>query len=204
MAESKDKDARSAAENSPTNADAQVAYAHALVQKISEPGIGFDQQAQLGMKIDSQYQKALKIDSQHWEARFSRAIGMTHWPSFMGGQAKAIKNFNVLIEQQEGRNPRPKYAATYTLLGNIYAQQGKDGEAKKVWERGAKLFPNDSDLKEALGPVRTRLTYTVATIRMQGISEVTRFFFRPWARFQLHRAIGKKLTHIRADLAQAA
>jgi hypothetical protein len=56
---------------------------------------------------------------------------------------------------------------------------------------------------EPLGPARTRLTYTVATVRMEGISEVTRFFFRPWARFQLRRAIGKKLVHIRQDLAAA-
>ena len=55
---------------------------------------------------------------------------------------------------------------------------------------------------EALGPSRTRLTYSVATIRMEGISPVTRFFFRPWARFQLRRAIDKKLGHIREDIAQ--
>lgn len=51
---------------------------------------------------------------------------------------------------------------------------------------------------------RAHLTYSVATIRMEGISEITRFFFRPWAPLQLRRAIRKKLAHIRADLAQAA
>ena len=71
---------------------------------------------------------------------------------------------------------------------------------------GSKRTPDHQQVieMERLEPARTRLTYTVATIRMQGISEVTRFFFRPWARFQLRRAIGKKLAHIRADLARAA
>ena len=71
---------------------------------------------------------------------------------------------------------------------------------------GSKRTPDHRQLieLEALGPERTRLTYTVATIRMEGISPVTRFFFRPWARFQLRRAIGKKLSHINADLAQSA
>ncbi len=70
---------------------------------------------------------------------------------------------------------------------------------------GSKRTPDhqQSIALEALGPARTRLTYTVATIRMEGISPVTRFFFRPWARFQLRRAIGKKLSHIRNDLAHA-
>lgn len=70
---------------------------------------------------------------------------------------------------------------------------------------GSKRTPDHKQLieLEPMGPARTQLTYTVATIRMEGISEVTRFFFRPWARFQLRRAIGKKLSHIRKDLAGA-
>lgn len=71
---------------------------------------------------------------------------------------------------------------------------------------GSKRTPDHRQIVELepLEPTRTRLTYTVATIRMEGISPVTRFFFRPWARLQLRRAIGKKLSHIREDLAQAA
>ncbi len=71
---------------------------------------------------------------------------------------------------------------------------------------GSKRTPDHRQVieLEPLGPARTRLTYSVATIRMEGISPVTRFFFRPWARLQLRRAIGKKLAHIREDLAQVA
>ncbi len=67
---------------------------------------------------------------------------------------------------------------------------------------GAKRTPDHRQLieLESLGPSSTRLTYSVATIRMEGISPVTRFFFRPWARFQLRRAIDKKISHIRDDL----
>ena len=71
---------------------------------------------------------------------------------------------------------------------------------------GSKRTPDHRQVIEIepLEPGRTRLTYSVATIRMEGISPVTRFFFRPWARLQLRRAIGKKLSHIHEDLAQAA
>ena len=76
---------------------------------------------------------------------------MTHWPAFTGGQRLAIDNFNTLIEQQERGMPKPGYASTYVLLGNVYSQQGKNDKAKEVWERGAKLFPNDKDLKSVIG-----------------------------------------------------
>ena len=71
---------------------------------------------------------------------------------------------------------------------------------------GSKRTPDHQQIidLEPLGPDRTRLTYTVATVRMEGISEVTRFFFRPWARFQLRRAIDKKLAHIQKDIAKAS
>lgn len=71
---------------------------------------------------------------------------------------------------------------------------------------GSKRTPDHRQLieLESLSPTSTRLTYSVATIRMEGISPVTRFFFRPWARFQLRRAIDKKLAHIRKDIAQVA
>lgn len=69
---------------------------------------------------------------------------------------------------------------------------------------GSKRTPDHHQIigVEAIGPARTRLDYAVGTVRMQGISPITRFFFRPWARFQLRRAIRKKLAHIRADLAR--
>ena len=71
---------------------------------------------------------------------------------------------------------------------------------------GSKRTPDHHQVieLEPLESARTRLTYAVATIRMAGISPVTRFFFRPWARFQLRRAIAKKLFHIREDLARTA
>ncbi len=69
---------------------------------------------------------------------------------------------------------------------------------------GPKRTPDHQQIIELapIEPGRTRLDYSVATIRVEGISPVTRFFFRPWARFQLRRAIAKKLAHIRADLAR--
>jgi tetratricopeptide (TPR) repeat protein len=141
---------RDHAKNAPNDADAQTALGHALVQKINSPGIGGMEQAVLGAQIDKAYGKALEIDPEHWEARYSRAIGLTFWPAFLGKQAEAIQNFETLIDQQERRTPERKFASTYILLGNVYAQQGKMDKAKEVWQRGLKQFPNDKDLQGKL------------------------------------------------------
>lgn len=139
---------REHAKNSPGDADAQTALGHALVQKINSPGVSGQDQDVLGKQIDQCYAKALEIDPEHWEARLSRAIGLTYWPAFLGKQAEAIKNFEILIEQQERRTPQPGYATTYVLLGNVYAQQGKMDKAKEIWQQGLKQFPNDKNLRD--------------------------------------------------------
>ena len=136
--------------SSPNSADAHVALGNGLVQKIWSGNITGLEQATIGMQIDRSYATALELDPEHWEARYSRAIGMTHWPAYMGGQAQAIKNFETLIEQQERRTAKPEYASTYMLLGNVYAQQGKNDKAKAAWRQGLKLFPDDKELKERL------------------------------------------------------
>ncbi len=70
---------------------------------------------------------------------------------------------------------------------------------------GSKRTPNHQQTIElsSQGGERTEIRLTVATIRMAGISSTVRFFFRPWARFQLGRAIRKKFGHINADLKTA-
>ncbi len=138
------------AEQSPNDADAQAALGNALVQKINAPNVGGMERAVLGKQIDDAYAKALDLDPEHWEARYSRAIGQTFWPAFMGKQADAIQNFETLIEQQERRSAKPGYSSTYVLLGNVYAQQGKMDKAKEVWQRGLKQFPNDGELQKKL------------------------------------------------------
>lgn len=56
----------------------------------------------------------------------------------------------TLIEQQESSRLEPKHVEAYLTLGNVLAQQGKDDEARKIWERGIGRFPDDARLKEKL------------------------------------------------------
>ena len=138
-----------AAEN-PGDADAQAQLGDAYVQAI----VGATDiltQSTFGQKADKAYDAALALDETHWSARFSKAVGLTFWPDFLGKKAEAIKNFEILATQQEARASRPEFVETWVTLGNLYEQQGKEDDARKTWERGLAQFPNEPRLRSKLG-----------------------------------------------------
>ena len=134
------------ATNRPDDPEAQVALAQAYLQKVFE--VGNSPAAGIwANKADKAYDQALASDPQHWEARFSKAVSLSHWPKVMGKQAEAINHFQVLVEQQElGGQLEPEYAQTYFLLGNLYQEQGDKEKALAIWEQGLGYFPNDESL----------------------------------------------------------
>ncbi len=96
-------------------------------------------------------EKALEMDPTHWTARFSLAMNHYHTPEFLGRTPDAIRHLEILIEQQGDRADSPEMAGPFTYLGDLYARTGRDDEARAIWERGAALFPADTDLAERLG-----------------------------------------------------
>lgn len=139
---------------------------------------------------------------QHWEAdAFHNAVVDMHDAGGVGTYFEMLHTNHPIIPW-----PMPDQRFVGVVMDWEPLKRQSVAELNIDDSAGSKRTPDHKQLieLEPLAPARTRLTYTVATIRMEGISEVTRFFFRPWARFQLRRAIGKKLAHIRGDLAQAA
>ena len=66
-------------------------------------------------------------------------------------QAEAIQHLETLRGQQEGNATKDaKYARTYTMLGNLYSQQGKKDKAMEAWRQGAALFPDDATLRNKI------------------------------------------------------
>lgn len=96
------------------------------------------------------YSKALESDPGHWEARYQKARNMSFWPVAYGGQAEAIRHFEILREQQGSDGSNPRHAQTYLWLGNLYDQQGKQDQAQAVWSEGLGLFPSNSSLSQKL------------------------------------------------------
>lgn len=99
---------------------------------------------------NSAYNQVLEIDPQHWDARFQKARNMAFWPVAYGGQAEAVRHFETLVKQQRGSSDRADYADTYRWLGNLYDQQGRADDARRTWEQGLALFPNNASLRNKL------------------------------------------------------
>jgi tetratricopeptide (TPR) repeat protein len=110
------------------------------------------EQATFAMKADQLLETALNIDPSNWDARFTRAVGMSYWPAQLNKSQEVIQEFTTLIEQQEALPPQPHFARSYAWLGDQYQKAGQPDNAKQVWERGAALFPSDTDLKKKLSP----------------------------------------------------
>ena len=108
------------------------------------------EQAIFGMKADQLLETALSLDPSNWDARFTKAVGMSYWPAQLNKAQEVIQEFTTLIEQQEALPPQPHFARTYAWLGGQYQKAGQLDNARQVWQRGAALFPADTELKEKL------------------------------------------------------
>lgn len=108
------------------------------------------EKAILAMNADQTLEAALNLDPANWEARFTKAVGMSYWPAELNKGQEVIDQFQTLIQQQESQTPQPQFARSYLRLGEQYQKAGQPDYALQSWQRGAALFPNDDDLKKKL------------------------------------------------------
>lgn len=108
------------------------------------------EQATFAMKADQLLETALSLDPSNWDARFTKAVGMSYWPAQLNKGQEVIQEFTTLIQQQEALPSQPHFARTYAWLGEQYQKAGQLDNANEVWQRGAALFPADADLKKKL------------------------------------------------------
>ena len=135
--------------NEPSTAEIPATLGQAYLQKcgtirdVREQGI-------LAMQADKLFDTALALDTSNWEARFTKAVGMSYWPPSLNKSDEVIQHFQTLIEQQEAQAAQPHFAETYAWLGDQYQKSGHTDDARTIWQRGADLFPADEKLRERL------------------------------------------------------
>ena len=138
-----------AAAADPNSPEAQVQLGNAYLQKLFQIGDG-PVKGMVAMQADAAFNRALEIDPTNWEARFTKAVSLSHWPPVFGKQAEAISHFEKLVEQQRNLPPSAEHVHTYLLLGNLYQQNGKGEQAQAVWKEGLEVFPGNPALADAL------------------------------------------------------
>jgi tetratricopeptide (TPR) repeat protein len=137
------------AKEHPESAAAQVDLGGAYLQKVFKAGNG-PEAGVWAIKADKAFDAALGIDDHNWDARFSKAVSLSFWPPVFGKQTEAIKNFEVLAEQQAQQPSDPKFAQTWLLLGNLYQQLGKMDQALATWQKGLAIFPDNASLMQQI------------------------------------------------------
>jgi hypothetical protein len=115
----------------------------ATIQDVREQGI-------LAMKADQVFDAALNLDASNWEARFTKAMAMSYWPTQMNKGNEVIEHFATLITQQETQPPQSHFAQSYLWLGKEYEKYGRADYARGVWQRGLELFPQNQELRARL------------------------------------------------------
>lgn len=112
------------------------------------------ERSMLAMKADQTLEAALNLDPVNWEARFTKAVGMSYWPAELNKGGEVIAQLQMLVQQQESEDPKPQFARTYLRLGEQYEKAGHADDAAQIWQRGASLFPTDPDLKKKISSAR--------------------------------------------------
>jgi tetratricopeptide (TPR) repeat protein len=112
------------------------------------------EQAILIMKADQMFDKALNLEPANWEARYTKALAMSYWPSEMNKGSEVIVQFRSLIEQQEAQLAQPEFERSYVRLGEAYEKAGLRDYALQVWQRGSAWFPESQELKKKLDSKR--------------------------------------------------
>ncbi len=142
-----------AVKDDPSVAEYSAALGQAYLQKLGTTQ-DIRQQSILAMEADQTFDQALTVDPDNWDARFSKASALTHWPADLNKSQEIMENFSTLIDQQETRAPQPEYAQSYVLLGEQYQKAGYPDNALQMWQRGAALFPQNETLQNKLASSR--------------------------------------------------
>lgn len=139
------------AANDPNNAELQTALGQAYLEKgktmMQDDVAGGSMLIMQGMKS---FDAALSLDPSNWEAAFTKAAVMSHYPAELNQGQAVVNQFTQLINQQESQPPQAQFAMSYVLLGDQYQKLGQNDYALATWQAGAQLFPSDKTLQKRL------------------------------------------------------
>jgi vitamin B12 transporter len=110
------------------------------------PFAGFMRQGALVEESNGLLERALSIAPTHLDARFTLGVNHYYTPAFLGRQAQAIAAFERVIADHGDRDDG-RVATSYELLGELYRQAGRAGEAATAWRLGAEKFPAHEGLR---------------------------------------------------------
>ena len=94
--------------------------------------------------------EVLERDPDNWDARYMRAVGISHSQRTPQGRANAISAFESLIAIQQGQTGQARFAKTYGQLAGVYLQEKDTAKARAAITAGLSRYPDSEELREML------------------------------------------------------
>ena len=104
----------------------------------------------LAKNVRTQIDAVLQRDPENWDARYMRAVGISHSQRSPQGRATAIREFEALIALQEGRPAEPRHARAYGELAQVLVSEKDVERARQTLQTGLARHPGDKELREQL------------------------------------------------------
>jgi|GEM_PF-5746697 len=106
--------------------------------------------AAIGQRVREQLAEVLRREPDNWEARYTRAVGISHSQKDPKGRADAIREFEAVRVLQEARAIEPRFAKTYAQLATVYLSERNTTQARETLERGLARHPDAEVLRRLL------------------------------------------------------
>lgn len=131
----------------PKSSAAYLNYGFAYVDKI--PAAGSITQVILANTALSHFSKSIELQPS-WIGYYTRGNSYLYWPKIFGRAHLGVDDLEQCMKLQKGEKLRSYYVRAYISLGDGYWKMEDLAKAKSVWQEGAKLFPDNVQLKARL------------------------------------------------------
>lgn len=131
----------------PKSSAAYLNYGFAYVDKI--PAAGSITQVILANTALSHFSKSIELQPS-WIGYYTRGNSYLYWPKIFGRAHLGVEDLEQCMKLQKGEKLRSYYVRAYISLGDGYWKMEDLAKAKSVWQEGAKLFPDNVQLKARL------------------------------------------------------
>ncbi len=131
----------------PKSANAYLNYGFAYVDKI--PAAGSITQVILANTALSYFTKSLELKPT-WIGYYTRGNSYLYWPKIFNRAHLGVADLEKAFEMQKADKKRSYHVRVYISLGDGYWKMDQLDKARATWQEGAKLFPDNPQLKARL------------------------------------------------------
>ena len=141
-------------ESDPDDVDARMQLAEVQASGAHSAG-SITERAEMSRGVRTQISAILERDPEHWDARYMKAVGISHSQRTPQGRAMAVREFESLIAIQQKRSPESRFASTYGQLSRVYLADRDITKARDALRQGLERYPQDQSLKDQLAKLPT-------------------------------------------------